>query len=106
MSDHLTGLAAALHPERPIRIVDVGANPINEPPYDALLASGCAEVFGFEPQKDAYEALLASKPENATFVNAAVGAGGTGTLHSWEKAPGMASLFPFRWLSAKYLGRF
>lgn len=99
-------LAAALKPERPVRIVDVGANPMHEPPYGDLLAAGCAEVVGFEPQAAAFAVLQADKPAHATYVNAAVGAGGTGTLHWWPQAPGMASLYPFRARSARYLGRF
>ena len=106
MTTCLDTLAAALAPERPIRIVDVGASPLGEPPYAELLGAGCAEVVGFEPQETAHAALLADKPDNATFVRAAVGDGGEGTLHWWEGSPGMASLYPIRRLSARYLGRF
>ncbi|MCH2077610.1 MAG: FkbM family methyltransferase [Rhodobacteraceae bacterium] len=106
MSGLLANLTEALAPERPISIVDVGASPLREPPYAELLSAGCAEVVGFEPQKAAHEALMAEKPENATFVRAAVGNGGEGTLHWWEGSPGMASLYPIRRLSARYLGRF
>lgn len=36
-------------PERPLRICDVGANPINTPDYEDLLDLGACEVWGFEP---------------------------------------------------------
>ena len=95
-----------MKPERRVRIVDVGANPVNEPPYTPMLTAGCAEVYGFEPQKGAYEALMQEATAHTTFVNAAVGAGGMGTFRYWERAEGMSSLYPLRKLSARYLGRF
>ncbi|MEM6727221.1 MAG: FkbM family methyltransferase [Pseudomonadota bacterium] len=86
--------------------MDVGANPLSAPPYEPLLARGCADVLGFEPQEDAHAALEKAAPEHARFVCAAVGSGEPGILHQWAKAPGMASLYPLRGASARYLGRF
>ncbi|MEM9855459.1 MAG: FkbM family methyltransferase [Pseudomonadota bacterium] len=106
MTAPLAELASALSPERRLRIVDVGANPINEPPYGALIDAGVAEVIGFEPQREAFEALQKVAPTHARFIHGAVGTGGEATFHSWPNAPGMASLFPFRKASARYLGRF
>jgi FkbM family methyltransferase len=101
----ITKLAQALELERPIRIVDVGANPLYDPPYKPLVSASKTELVGFEPQKDAYDRLMKEAPENATFVNAAIGREGDGTLHLY-KSPGMGSLFPLRAASMEYLRRF
>lgn len=86
MSDHRDNtrsalLIEALAPVRRTRVVDVGANPINETPYDGLLEIGACDVWGFEPQKDAFEALQARDAKNERYFNAAVGAGGPATLN-------------------------
>ena len=54
---HTALLLAALAPARKTAVVDVGANPINEAPYAALLRMGGCHVTGFEPQADAFAAL-------------------------------------------------
>ncbi len=41
-----------------IKVVDIGANPIDGPtPYASLLAAGCAEIVGFEPNPEALAEL-------------------------------------------------
>lgn len=84
-------LDALLAPERRLRIVDIGANPLDDPPYGGLLRAGLAEVWGFEPQREAFEKLEAEAGENTHYINAAVGKGGRATLHVC-KADGFTSL--------------
>jgi FkbM family methyltransferase len=75
-----------------IKIVDIGANPIDgTPPYLPLLSSGHAEVVGFEPNPDALERLNAKKSSNETYLPFAVGDGNAHTLHICY-AEGMTSL--------------
>jgi hypothetical protein len=50
--------ATILKIDCPIKIVDIGANPIDgKPPYLPLLASGNARVVGFEPNLSALAEL-------------------------------------------------
>jgi FkbM family methyltransferase len=75
-----------------IKIVDIGANPIDgTPPYLPLLASGQAEIVGFEPNPDALAVLNAKKSDSETYLPFAVGDGRAHTLHMCA-APGMTSL--------------
>ena len=85
-------LLAELHPARPTTIVDVGANPINEAPYSALLKLGGCHVVGFEPQDAAYQALLKTKTAQETYYPFAVGNGQPVELRLF-KSSGMASVF-------------
>ena len=101
----LAALHRALAPSRPVRIVDVGANPLGPSPYARMLADGCAEVVGFEPQPEAYRAAVEEAPINARFVNAAIGDGTERQLHVYRRS-GMTSLFPLRDAATRYLGRF
>jgi len=105
-SKRLTDLAAALAPARPLSIVDVGANPLHDPPYAPLADAGLAHLVGFEPQAEAYAALTDDAPDHAQFINAAVGPAGTGTLHVYPRQSGLASLFQLRAQTLKYLRRF
>lgn len=93
-------LAAAFAPEgeaaEPVRILDVGANPMrHDPPYRALLDAGLAHVTGFEPQPEALAALNAAKGPNETYLPYAIGDGGSHTLHLYHGS-GLASLLPIR----------
>lgn len=72
-------------------VVDVGANPLDIPPYQPLVQTDQAHVFAFEPDPRAYEALIETPPENMTFLNDAVGDGKKHTLHVC-KASYMSSL--------------
>jgi len=96
-------LRDALAPERPLRIVDVGANPVNTPDYDALLEMGGCEVWGFEPEAAAFAALEANPREGAHYINKAVGAPGQGTFYQHPQN-GLGSLFPIRKESVEFLG--
>jgi len=96
-------LRAALAPERPLRIVDVGANPINTPDYDALLDMGGCEVWGFEPEDKAFAELEANPRPGAHYINKAVGAPGKGTFYNHPQN-GLGSLYPVRRESVSFLG--
>lgn len=85
-------LLAELRQSRPTTIVDVGANPINEAPYSALLALGACHVVGFEPQDEAYQALLQTKTAQETYYPFAVGTGSSLDLRIY-KSSGMTSIF-------------
>lgn len=77
---------------RPLRVLDVGANPLTPPPYADLLAAGGCRLTGFEPQWDAYTALRDAAGPDETYHNAAVGSGGERTLHITRQS-GFTSLF-------------
>lgn len=77
--DRLDALVALLAPERRTRVVEVGANPINDNPYANLRASGHCEVWGFEPDPRAFAKLTPSDVE--TYLPYAIGRGGPATLH-------------------------
>lgn len=82
----LTNIAAR------IKIVDIGANPIDgTPPYAPLLAAGDADVVGFEPNPGALARLNEMKGPNELYLPHAVGDGNRHTLHFCQ-APGMTSL--------------
>lgn len=75
-----------------VKIVDIGANPIDgDPPYAALLRSGHAEVVGFEPNLDALAVLRQKKGPRETYLPQAIGDGKRHTLHLTQ-ASGMSSL--------------
>lgn len=73
-------LLGLLNLERPTRIVDIGANPINGSPYQVLIDAGACEVWGFEPQQDAFEKLLRNASEGEHYLPDAIGSGGSSTL--------------------------
>ncbi|MCC6467701.1 MAG: FkbM family methyltransferase [Alphaproteobacteria bacterium] len=75
-----------------IKVVDIGANPIDgEPPYAPLLKAGRAEVVGFEPNLQAHAVLQQKKEPRETYLPLAIGDGKRHTLHHCH-APGMTSL--------------
>ena len=77
----------------PLKIIDLGANPVDgEPPYAALFEGG-AEVVGFEPNREARAALDARKSSRETYLPYAIGDGERHRLHICQ-APGMTSLLP------------
>ena len=77
-----------------VRVVDIGANPIDsEPPYAAMLRAGAAEVVGFEPNPAALAVLKARGGAAERYFPYAVGDGRRHTLHICQ-APGMTSLLP------------
>jgi len=75
-----------------VKVVDIGANPIDgAPPYAGLLREGRASVLGFEPNPEALTKLYRLKGSNETYLPYAVGDGGRHTLKMCA-APGMTSL--------------
>ena len=51
-------LSKTLKFKRPPNILDVGANPLDKPLYTDLVESKLCNLFGFKPQKDAFDALV------------------------------------------------
>src|ERR1700677_290332 len=85
-------LRALLQTQLQIKIVDIGANPVDgKPPYLPLLEANGARVLGFEPQADALAKLNAAKSANETYLPHAVGDGKNHTLHICAVS-GMTSL--------------
>ncbi|VDC30562.1 FkbM family methyltransferase [Pseudogemmobacter humi] len=77
---------------RKTTIVDVGANPVNVPPYADLLKSGNCRVVGFEPQPSAFAALLETKSGDEIYFPHAVGDGSPATLRICRSS-GLTSIF-------------
>jgi len=76
-----------------VRVVDVGASPIDgKPPYQALVDAGKVELVGFEPDEQQFAALRALDIPRATFLPDAVGDGTEQVLRVC-RLPGMTSLF-------------
>ena len=76
----------------PIKVVDVGANPIDGPtPYAALLTGGQTTVVGFEPNLEALAKLNQHKGPGETYLPYAVADGQRHTLHHCAM-PGLTSL--------------
>jgi FkbM family methyltransferase len=73
-------LIGLLSPARVTRIVDVGANPLDVPPYQGLLKMGGCEVWGFEPQEEALEKLRRDAGAGEHYLPYVVGDGSGGTL--------------------------
>jgi len=76
-----------------IKVVDIGANPIDgQPPYQPLLQQGHAEVIGFEPEPKALAELNLKKGPNETYLPVVVGDGKAYSIH-FCAVSGMTSLF-------------
>ncbi|MBL8700844.1 MAG: FkbM family methyltransferase [Alphaproteobacteria bacterium] len=85
-------LHAILNIDCPIKIVDIGANPIDGPaPYAPLLGTGHASVVGFEPNLESLAKLNERKGPNDVYLPHAVGDGQRHTLRHCL-LPGMTSL--------------
>jgi FkbM family methyltransferase len=88
----MISLSSLLATDLRIRVVDIGANPIDgQPPYLPLLQAGCADVLGFEPQPEALAELNRKKGPHETYLPLAIGDGKRHTLHICQ-SPGMTSL--------------
>jgi len=98
-------LIDALQPDRLTRIVDVGANPINDNPYKPLLDMGACEVYGFERHPEAYAQLLQNKGDREHYYPFAVGDGNSGTLKI-TSGSGFSSLLEPNENFWTYTGRF
>lgn len=86
-------LVGALRPAEELRVVDVGANPLSDPPYKPLLDRGLCHVWGFEPQLDAFDELQKIKGTNETYFPHAVGDGKPHTLFV-SRNSGFTSIYP------------
>ena len=73
----VSALVKILAPQRLTRVVDVGANPLSPPPYAPLLAAELCEVWGFEPQPEAFAQLVAEAGPHEHYLPHAVGSGKT-----------------------------
>lgn len=92
----LADLTRTLGLTDPLRILDIGANPMNhDAPYKELLAAGHAHVTGFEPQPEALAALNARKSPQETYFPDVVGDGATHRLNLY-RGSGLASLLEIR----------
>ncbi|MBU6412492.1 MAG: FkbM family methyltransferase [Planctomycetes bacterium] len=86
-----------------LKIIDVGANPIDGvPPYRTLLDQNRCSVIGFEPDEAAFSRLQQIKSPHETYHQTAVGDGRQHTLHMCA-AGGMTSLLK---PNAELLARF
>jgi len=85
-------LTAALAPSRDMRICDVGASRLSEPPYQGLLDDGLAHIYGFEPSAEQFARLEAAKSPRETYFPEAVGLPGTRVLYL-HPTPGFTSLY-------------
>jgi FkbM family methyltransferase len=75
-----------------VKVVDIGANPIDaDPPYAAMLRAGDAEVVGFEPNRAALGELERRRGPLERYFPHAIGDGQRHMLHICQ-APGMTSL--------------
>ena len=92
-----------LAPQRPLRIADVGANPIITPDYDVLHRMGAAEVWGFEPEETAFAELTKSAPPGSHYVQKAVGKPGKATFYPHLRS-GLGSLLKVDRAAVEYLG--
>lgn len=103
LEKRLSFLRQAIAPGHPLRIADIGANPINTPDYQPVLDMGYCEVWGFEPEQEAFQALMDNPQPGAHYVQRAVGKNGKGTFYHHPQS-GLGSLFPVRKESVHYLG--
>lgn len=85
-------------------VVDIGANPLDAPPYKPLLDAGLCTVFGFEPQSDAFAKLQENKGTLETYENCAVGDGGEYDFNIYQGS-GLSSLFKLDHQSIDFLSR-
>ncbi len=95
-SETLRALAELLQFKDRLLVVDIGANPIGDPPpYAVLQETGLVSLVGFEPQESAYQALLEQLRPDERILPYAVGDGRKHTLNVY-KASGLTSLFKLR----------
>lgn len=80
-----------LQPKRLTRVLDIGANPLDAPPYAGLLAMGGCEVWGFEPQAEAHAQLVAKASRHEHYLPYAVGDGTTMALYVCGNSTGFTS---------------
>lgn len=96
-------LRQVLAPED-MKILDVGANPINVPAYQLLIDRDLCHVWGFEPNPKAFAELEKAQSDKATYFPVAIGPKGLGTFYAHEFAV-LSSIYPIHKPSADFLGR-
>ncbi len=87
-----------------MKIIDVGANPINTPAYQPLIEEDMCRVWGFEPHPDAFASLQKVRNTKLTYFPVAIGQPGTRKLYAHEFAV-LSSSFRIHKPSADFLGR-
>lgn len=97
-------LADGLRLERATNVVDIGANPLDDPPYKPMLDAKLCVVHGFEPQPEAYQKLLEVKSPLETYYQCAVGDGSDQKLNIYKQS-GLSSVFDLDMESIEFLGR-
>lgn len=97
-------LLDSLTTTRRTKIVDVGANPLNSPPYEMLLRMGGCDVLGFEPNIEAFNELQRTKSEREAYLPYAVG-DGSEVVFNFYKSSGLSSAFKPYEGAFSYLGR-
>lgn len=90
--------------ERETTFCDVGANPINEPPYHALLKAGACRVVGFEPAPEPFAELQKNKGPNEIYFPKAVGDGKAHVLNIYRNS-GLTSILKPHLPGLQALGR-
>lgn len=102
--DRARALVDVLQPERLTRIIDIGAHPVHTPPYRGLFDSGLCEVWGFEPQSDAYDKLMAQKGAREHYQPHVIGDGNETPLHIC-RSEGFTSTLEPNLRTLEFLGR-
>lgn len=97
-------LAGAAGVTRLSRIMDIGANPIHPPPYQALREAGLCTVYGFEPHPAAFAKLLKESGPREVYYPYAVGSGRMATYHQCQNGP-FSSLFTPSPVQTAFLGQ-
>ena len=97
-------LAEGLGMERLSDVVDIGANPLDDPPYKPLLDAELCRVHGFEPQPQAFAELQKIKTPLETYYQCAVGDGTELSLNIYRES-GLSSVFELDAESFEFLGR-
>lgn len=97
-------LANALGSEEPPHVLDIGANPLEDPAYKKLLDARLCKVTGFEPQLAAFKALEQSKSDLEKYYNLAVGDGNEMPLNIYRES-GLTSVYQLDEETRRYLGR-
>ena len=94
--DRLRFLAKVVGLDRPLRILDVGANPMDRSaPYQPLLDIGLCHVIGFDPQEETIQELGSGDGGVETYLPYAVGDGSEKKLNLYH-GTGLASFFEIR----------
>lgn len=102
--EHVAYLLDAIGFERPTQVVDVGANPLSDPPYKRLFDMGGCNVLGFEPHPEAFAALQKQAAAGESYLPHAVGDGQRHTLRI-SRDSGLTSVFPAYEGAFNFLGR-